>query len=278
MFIKRISPSKLKVYDTCKLQYKLKYIDFLPEEYNSTQNTDALEYGKYIHKIFEDGMGETDVKKLQEIADKVKPNYRVTPEKDKNTEASIKNFAKLNEKLATACEDVSAEKSFAIEIKDNYAINGVIDRIVKNQDGEYLVIDYKTSKRAVKKTDLYTDEQMIMYAFAVSYLYKVPIEKIRLAHYYPHLDKLVDIRYERGKINNFMRKLTDKVWKIRKAKKDDFFAEPNRLCRFCGFYDICPKGLGSDRVLKETLEDPEVIEAIAKRRAEAKAYNKQFNV
>jgi RecB family exonuclease len=53
MFINKVSPSKIKVYDECKLKYKFKYIDYLPEK---DTNTDALQFGSYIHKIFEDGV------------------------------------------------------------------------------------------------------------------------------------------------------------------------------------------------------------------------------
>ena len=53
MFINKVSPSKIKVYDECKLKYKFKYIDYLQEK---ETNTDALQFGSFIHKVLEEGV------------------------------------------------------------------------------------------------------------------------------------------------------------------------------------------------------------------------------
>lgn len=266
------------MYDTCKLQYKLKYIDYLPDDYNGITNTDALQYGSYIHKIFEDGVEAKEVDELFTLATTLRKNYHFGPEKDKATEGNLKNFFHLNERLASKTVHIAAEQSFAIEIKDGFAINGIIDRIVKNKAGEYLVIDYKTSKRSMTKTEMYNDPQMVMYAFAISKMYNVPTSKVRVAHYYPHKDLLVDIKYTTAHVNNFMRKLVEKIWEIRKRKKSEFFPEVNQYCKWCGYYDICPRGQGTERILRETLDSDETKLRIKEKRDKAKAYNKQFKV
>jgi hypothetical protein len=39
----------------------------------------------------------------------------------------------------------------------------------------------------------------------------------------------------------YMKKLTQKIWEIRKKKKDDFFPQVNQFCDWCGYKDMCPK-------------------------------------
>ena len=80
-----------------------------------------------------------------------------------------------------------------------------------------------------------------MYTFAISRLYDTPIDNITVAHYYPHLDKLVNIKFSEAHVLMYIRKLTQKIWEIRKKKKSDFFPQMNQYCDWCGFKSMCPK-------------------------------------
>lgn len=237
MFINKVSPSKIKVYDECKLKYKFKYIDYLPEK---SKNTDALQFGSYVHKILEDGVHSTSVDELWNLAKSLRENYTFGEDKEKLLKPCVENFFRFNQSLS-ATEHVATEQTFAVDLKEGYAVNGIIDRVVKSSDGKYLVIDYKTSKRATTKRELYNDPQMLLYAFAVHKMYNVPVPNITLAHYYPHLDRLVNIKYSEAHVMMYIRKLTQKVWEIRKKKKTDFFPQMNQFCDWCGFKECCPK-------------------------------------
>ena len=237
MFINKVSPSKIKVYDECKLKYKFKYVDYLPEK---STNTDALQFGSYIHKIFEDGVASTSTEELTEIAETLRPNYTFDKERELKIEKCINNFFEFNNSLS-GCEQVATEQMFSVELKQGYAVNGIIDRVVKGTDGGYLVIDYKTSKRPSTKRDLIKDPQMLLYAYAISVLYTVPISSITLGHYYPHLDKFVHLKFSEPHVLMYMKKLTQQIWEIRKKKKNDFFPQVNQFCDWCGYKDMCPK-------------------------------------
>tara|TARA_R110000824_G_scaffold235635_6_gene424445 strand:+ start:2320 stop:3138 length:819 start_codon:yes stop_codon:yes gene_type:complete len=264
MFINKVSPSKIKVFDECKKKYKFKYIDYLKEDFNDTLSTDALQFGQFIHKVLEDGVNCTTYEELSAIAKSVRSQYTFGKEKESLTEVSLRNFLTFNKPLT---ETVSTEMRFTVPSPcEGYELNGIIDRVVMGKTGDLLVIDYKTSKRAASKRSLYNDAQMQMYAYAIHKMYDVPIERVTVAHYYPHLDKFVSIKYPAGHVAMFLKDQKGKVWDIRKRKKDDFHPVVNRFCDWCGYKDICP-AQGADPVQAEKL-----IETIKAKRAIEKGH------
>ena len=248
-----MSPSKIKVYDECKLKYKLRYIDRVPDKYNENSSKDAMHFGSYIHKIFELGVEAKSEEELWDIAKEQRDKYEFGPEKEKLTGKCITNFFKFNAKLS---ETVSAELVFTEQMTDDFTINGIIDRVIKGTTGKYLVIDYKTSKRASTQRDLYRDPQMLMYAAAIHKRYNIPIGDITVSHYYPHLDKLVSICYPASQVNSYIKgELKNKIWDIRKRKTTDFPPVTNRFCDWCGYKDICPSFNSKPGVLAKAIDE-----------------------
>jgi RecB family exonuclease len=205
-----------------------------------SKNKDALDFGSYIHKIFELGYEKTSFEDLFTIAEECKKDYKITEEKDRQTETCLRNFLRFN---ASLTETVGTELVYEIkqDEKNDISLNGIIDRIVKSPQGEYLVIDYKTGKKELKKHELYQNHQMQGYAFAVSKVFKVPLDKITVAHYYPVTGNLVSVKYSWAQISSYLRNKVDTVWKIRKRKKDEFPASKNQFCWWCGYYKLCPE-------------------------------------
>ena len=163
----------------------------------------------------------------------------------------LRNFLKLNSQLE---ETVDIEQRFNVELSKDFALNGIIDRVVKGKTGKYLVIDYKTSRVPSSTTDLYKDPQMLMYTYAVSVIYGVKIEDISVAHYYPHLDKLVSVNYRNPQVIQFLKGLKAKVWEIRKKKSGDFPPQQNQFCNWCQYKELCPEFGGTEQMLKEATE------------------------
>ena len=252
MYIKTVSPSKIKVFDECKAKYKFRYIHRLKDEYNGTVSKDALQFGQFIHKIFEDGVDTQTEEGLFEIAASIRSQYTFGQEKEKLTERCLKHFFNFNKNLS---ENVSTEMVFSIDTGMDFEVNGVIDRIVKGSTGKYLVIDYKTSKRPTPKRELYTDIQLRMYTYAVHKMYNIPVEDITVGHYYPHLDKLVTLKYSSSQIRMFLNEQKKKIWDIRKRKLENFPCQINQFCNWCGFKDICPAQGASPARLQEILTE-----------------------
>ena len=75
MFINNISASRGDIIDQCLWKYKLKYILRLPGF--GSKNEGALNFGSFIHKIFEVGFKEKSMKTLLKIAEAERSTYKV---------------------------------------------------------------------------------------------------------------------------------------------------------------------------------------------------------
>jgi len=235
MFINTISESKYQTFRQCGLKYKYKYVNRLEEDKNT--NTDALHFGSYIHKIFEDGVEAKSLEELTRISEELKSNYKFAASYNPKIQTCLRNFLRFN---ASLHKTVSAELVYELPLKDDIKLNGIIDRVVEGIEGGYLIIDYKTSKREKTKVDLYGDTQMKGYCYAIHKMYNVPISSIVVAHYYPITDNLVTCNYSETQINSYLRTIIDEVWRIRKLKKDDFCAQENQFCNWCSYKSLCP--------------------------------------
>jgi putative RecB family exonuclease len=237
MFINTISESKSKIYSECHLKYKYRYINRYEEE---AGNADALHFGSYIHRILELGVDASGVDQLRIIADQERNNYDFPDSMLGRVDRCLKNFFEFNKNLS---ETVATEMVYEVvydEEKD-IRLNGVIDRIVKGDDGSYLIIDYKTSKRELSDVDLFQDRQLQGYAYAIHKMMKVPIDKIVVAHFYPLTGKFVHVKFFPSQIKKYLSEKVKQVWEIRKKKKDEFRPIRNNFCKWCGYQSLCPE-------------------------------------
>ena len=212
-------------------------------------NEEALNFGSFIHKVFELGYKENDPKGLMKLAEQTRSTYHIPFQMNDRIKKCIENFILWNSKLG---ETIATETPFEewLDEKNDIKFNGVIDRIIKGKDGGYLVIDYKTSKNEKKKKDLLEDKQMIGYAYAISKKYNVELSKIVCAHYYPLTGNFIPVTFSAFQIWNWKKKEIDKVWRIRKKTKDDFPPQKNIFCDWCEFKPACEKFNSKEEVCK----------------------------
>lgn len=248
MHIDKISESKYKTFKQCKLKYRYKYVEYLKEP--DEGNTDALQFGSYIHKIFEDGVNLKNENDLVRLSEDVRGKYTVASSYTGKDVVCIKNFLNLNKKLG---ETVATELPFDIVLSEDIRLNGVIDRVIRGKNNTYLIIDYKTSKKEKTKVELYQDTQLKGYTYAIHKMYEVPIKNIVAAHYYPLSDNLVSVSYTTNQINAYTKSIINEVWKIRKSKKGDLVATRNEFCNWCAYKSLCPE-FNEPSVIEENIK------------------------
>lgn len=251
MYLGRISHSKRDCYRECGWKYLMRY----DEKLDGDKTQDHLQFGSYIHKIFEVGVSATTFDELDKIGASLRENYEFSEEYARKTKTCIRNFLRLNSSLQ---HTISTEFQFEVDLGNDLIFNGVIDRIMKSPDNKFLVIDYKTGKTEKNKTDLFNDLQMQGYAFAIHKLYNVPYSDITVAHYYPLTDKLVSIRYLPWQIANFEKSLMRDCWDIRKAKKTELKPRQNKFCNWCDYQKVCPI-FTSIEVVKQRIEEARML-------------------
>lgn len=247
MFINTISASKSDIIDRCLWKYYLKYVLRIPGF--GSKNEESLNFGSFIHKVFELGYKETDLKELMKIAESQRETYHIPFQMNERIKSCVSNFMRWN---ATIGETVSLEGlvELYLDEKNDIKFIGVIDRVVKGKNGGYLVIDYKSSKREKKTKDLLDDKQLMGYAWAISTKYNVPINQVWCAHYYPVTGNFYPVQFSKMQIEMWKRKEIDKVWRIRKKTKDQFPAQSNVFCDYCEMQDACEKYHSKEVVCK----------------------------
>lgn len=236
MFINTISESKYQTFKQCQLKYRYRYVERLPEPEEA--NTEALQFGSYIHKVLEDGVDAKSCEDLVKIAEQVRPSYKVSEKYEGKDLTCFQNFFEFNAKLG---ESLATELVFEVPLKGDITLNGIIDRVIKGDKGGYLIIDYKTSKREKTKTELFQDSQLKGYVYAICNMYGVKPQDVVAAHYYPLTGNFVHLTYSPAQISAHVNKVVDEVWKIRKKKKEDFVSMRNDFCNWCAYKGACPE-------------------------------------
>ncbi|MCS3901804.1 ATP-dependent helicase [Methanococcus voltae] len=232
------SPSKIVDYDSCPLMFKYKNVLSIP-----TPKKSYFSVGNTVHKIFEI------------LGDKKINDERITIEMAQNMllenlkEQDFDSKTEYDEQM-TNCLNmlnywfefeknnvdkiISVEEKFSINLC-NHTINGIIDRIDKTTDDNYIVLDYKTGKTALSKNKLLNNIQLIIYAIAVKEKYgKYPIQ---IGHIYPAIAKSVILDIEESKIEEIKQNIESYIDKI---MNEDFEVVKNPSnCHFCDYKNIC---------------------------------------
>lgn len=195
----KISNSKLDTYTQCAKKFEFKYIKNIEEP-----KSEALQHGVEVHENIENMLlGEKFVNSFE-------------------TEY-VKQFMEVN-----SLEVVDVER-FVYRWCDKVFINGKIDLIAKDDNGNIWVVDWKTGKRYAKPHT----KQINLYASMIE-------EKASfISCVYVSLEKTFTKPYEPTVGASVLEESIQLGEYIKHA--DSFPAIPSRLCGWCGYNNICDK-------------------------------------
>lgn len=260
----KFSYSKLDTFEQCPYRFKKKY----EEKKRSFKGSIATDIGSILHKGKElVGMAliEDKVPNYEDIANIVLNGYD-EEYTTKNGEQKTKHIKGINEIEEEYFEDwsepdnksgmdynqkieiyfshlkdlakennwkpIATEEEFNFPFRD-YILNGFIDRIDQNEDGNYRVVDYKSSKATYDDKKIKTPLQMFIYALAVENKFdELPIEFV---YDFILLDKQQKAcsqgYYKRG-----LRKLNRLFDDIEECRATGIYTpKPSPLCHWCEY-------------------------------------------
>ncbi len=244
-----LSFSQMDSFDICPLQYKYKYIIKLPSPPSPAQTI-----GSVVHQTLKDFYQRqiTAEKKLSEkkIIEILEENWLSNGFKNKIQEKEAKKEAEnmlaayYQKELADKpLPNIAAlEQPFSLKINPDLKIGGVIDRADILDDEKVEIIDYKTGSRIPKQKDVDHNDQLTLYALAVSiaenFSWQRPVEKINLSLYF--LKKGVKLSSKRTKkdIEELREKIISTAQEI---EKSSFPPKPGTPfpCNWCEFKLLC---------------------------------------
>jgi DNA helicase II / ATP-dependent DNA helicase PcrA len=243
---KNLSFSKFNTYEQCPKQFWYEHVlNALP----ANQEQSALYKGSTFHEIVEDsakrqkeGNMDDTAKLFSELETKWDPKKYLTSsvQKEQQDRKSLTPALEAYQKWSRSNpnEIVALELPFTIYI-GGFKVNGVIDRLEKTPDGEYVVIDYKTGGKN-KKVDARNSPQLNLYALALKEnpdYGKLPVKAVFFYVEKPEGEQLFEYEVEPEKVEEVKNILERYVAAIQEKKFD---ATPEMFtCKWCEYSDIC---------------------------------------
>lgn len=239
----KLSVSKSNTFLQCKAKYKFSYILKLPKKEYSYHL-----FGRFVHRILEifhlayiDGSKIVPSQQMSLAFNEAVKEYtpKLTLEQKNEAIEICKVYLKtLSDNRQKLSNILSVEKTFNLKINDGLILTGMIDRVQKDDDGVYHILDYKTSKSAqYLKDDLL---QLLTYAYVIHQEFtdvkKVRVSYIMLKLGCEFITKEFDLK-EILSIKETYEKYADQI-----HEETDFAPKPQRLCAYCDFVEACADG------------------------------------
>jgi putative RecB family exonuclease len=260
----RLSYSAISTYLKCPLQYRFQYLEGRPGE-----PSPALSFGSSLHSALEwlysspTGEAPSLDALLEQLECCWESDGYESPEEEaryflqgKSTLALYyrNNVANLGGGFSLPA---AIEHKFAIDL-GFCDLSGVIDRLDRDLEGGFEIIDYKTNRRLPPARRLQEDLQLPLYQIAAKRIWEVPVS--RVTFHYLMMDHKASffITPERE---------ADALASVRRVAQrieaEDFAPCRNNLCPWCDYSQDCPLFEGNPPARKRPAAPPlDVGEAV----------------
>ena len=235
--------SRLNSFHQCRYQWYLSYIK------HSKQTNNAFgEYGTFVHEIFEKyALGEYELENLVDIYewgfdDAVEaefPPNKYVDLRDSYYETGLEFFKSWEG--YDGCEILGVEKHFEIPISD-FLLQGFIDIAFIDEDGRYILRDYKSSKN-ISKNDLQSKiRQPLLYSIYFKEAWGRYPDALQFYTFRNPDKHVVEVEFSEEAMNDAVDWAINTVAQIR--DEYEFPQEPNEFfcTSLCGHRNTCEYG------------------------------------
>ena len=231
----KLSASSIKTYEQCPRKWYFTYVTKEPKK-----DWPHLALGNFVHKVLElfhervmNEGAPTDLwgALLSETCKKVVGDFKLSKEHKVSSKDMLNKYLALIK--AKPPDVVSNEQNFSIQLTEDTLIRGFIDRIDRDVERGYDIVDYKTGKSK------YLDEfQLLVYGL---YLLETYPDLLHFRGTYIALvegPKIITYTFTKTDIERCREDILLVADKIRNDRTWE--PKPQFLCSYCDFESICP--------------------------------------
>lgn len=238
-----LSHSSMSLIEKCPREWYLRYIAghylSIPQPWN--------DFGVLVHEVSELYKGEGK-SKLIELAKSIikEKKYDIPPKYLKKVPLALKNYKKFYDTYLANSPSVKKEKEFRTDLNPYIDLVGLVDILYKNSEGEWVIVDLKTSKNKGEHSN-----QLALYYFLMTLItgkkpksIKAQIVYLSLDSESTDIDDIVeeyvldheDLEVIEGRIHNSMNVILNCGDDKKKWRK-----KPSALCNYCAYkdYGLC---------------------------------------
>lgn len=245
--ITRLSPSRASDFKLCPQLFKFRAIDRLPEPstiYQARGTTAHLA----LQRLFDlpaaqrtpEALFDLFRKAWVEVRDDEYPGLFESVEDERawglESLELLANYFLVED--PKSFDPVDRELDMTEDL-DSVTMRGILDRMEENENGDLVIVDYKTGKAPPERYALPAFFALKIYALLIrKRTGRTPVELRLLYLNGPDLYRL-----ETNEVQlNAMEKQVKALWAAieRAIEKDQFPPRTSRLCDYCSFKDICP--------------------------------------
>ena len=252
MDIQHISVSRKDIWESCQQKYKYQY-------HLKVERPEAepfyFTYGKLIHKIAEEYVCHKGELLLEEVAREVLRG-KIPMDTDKSgnpvfapilpldykkrISGHLRSIQRLTDQVGTEGK-TELKFNYDLDPPNNKLITGVIDRVFE-RNGQWFIIDYKTTKRGPwRKTPqtIVDDMQLRCYARVIQKMNNAPANNIKAALYYLEGGNLIAAQFSEQSLLVAEQEMLKSYLAIEKSDPDKVWGNTSN-CGRCEFKSICP--------------------------------------
>jgi putative RecB family exonuclease len=244
-----LSPSKVSSFTDCPLAFRLSVIDRLPEQPSAAAVKGTLVHRALEALLWEHAPGDRTVDVATAEILRAWRAMRDDSEvqrldlSDDESEKLVGDAVVLAHRYFEL-EDPDRVHAVGVELGleadvDGLRLRGVIDRLDLNDDGDLVVIDYKTGRAPSEGFERAKMAGVQVYALLCErVLGRAPVE-VRLLHL---REPVTIVATPSDQSIRGQRRRAVAVWRAieRACDLGDFRPRPSRLCSYCSFQALCP--------------------------------------
>lgn len=244
-----LTPSKLSRFISCPLSFRLAYIDRLPEPASPHQVRGTLVH-RALQLLYGTGRpSERTRDQALAALDRAWSELSGTTEVaelglDEQGEAAFVREAQALLERYFGLEDPTEVRPVGLELDlranvGGVELRGIIDRLDRLEDGEFVVVDYKTGRAPRADHAQSRLGALHFYAFLCEQVLGRRPREVRLIYL---RDQVVIAQAPTDQSMRGLRQRALAVWAAieRACGSGDFRPNPSRLCGYCAFQAQCP--------------------------------------